>query len=259
MGSRSKIEWTDSTWNPVSGCTQISEGCRFCYAKRTATRFAGSDFYPDGFKVTLHPDQLDKPIRWRKPRKVFVVSQGDLFHEDVPTDFIRRVLEVIGQADQHLFMILTKRPRRMREILTSTPVSSCSSWPIPHLWCGVTVENQKEDWRIEELIRTPATRRFISYEPALGPLNIGLAGTCPKDWNLGYTAIYDHIHWVIAGCESGRESRNAPDDWFRNVRDECVSTGVPFFLKQMKYGRRLEKMPQLDGKVWNQTPEDDRC
>ena len=235
MGDRSSIEWTDATWNPVTGCSKVSPGCQHCYAERLAHRLKamGVPTYRNAFDVTLHPHVLERPLHWRRPRRVFVNSMSDLFHEEVPEDFIRSVFSVMARAPQHVFQILTKRADRLLEVASSL------SWP-SNVWQGVSVENAAYTWRIDRLRRVPATVRFLSIEPLLGPI---------PDLPL------DGISWVIVGGESGYGHRTADPDWVRIIRDQCVTAHVPFFFKQWggrtpKAGGRL-----LDGKVWDQMPD----
>jgi protein gp37 len=262
-----KIEWTDETWNPVTGCTKVSQGCKNCYAERTATRLAGRVGYPPAphqFDVTLHHDRLNIPLRWRKPRRIFVNSMSDLFHPNVPCGFIDAVLEVIAACPQHTFQVLTKRPELIEEKLyrfcKENPARELGGGDyLPNLQIGVSVENQETaNERIPWLLKTLAAVRFVSYEPALGPVdffkangNVSGVNAAPKFSWIANTGI----DWVIAGCESGLGARPAQDDWFRSVRDQCLSANVPFFLKQMQgFNGAIVKMPELDGQVWAQYP-----
>lgn len=235
MGAVSKIEWTDSTWSPVTGCTKVSEGCDHCYAETIAHRFAGTKAYPNGFDVTLRPERLDQPLRWKRPRKVFVNSMSDLFHKDVPDDYIARVFAVMALAPQHTFQVLTKRPGRMRSLLSSEQFESavflategrfegCFPWPLPNVWLGTSVENQKwADVRIPLLLDTPAAIRFLSCEPLLGPIDLFA-------WNIDRGMRVD---WVIVGGESGPHARPMHPDWARQLRDDCLTAGIPFHFKQ---------------------------
>ena len=212
MGSGSSIEWTNATWNPVTGCTKISPGCKHCYAERMAKRLQamGQANYANGFELTLQKHMLEVPLRWRKPRLVFVNSMSDLFHKDVPTRFIKQVFETMEQASQHTFQVLTKRADRLREIASELP------WP-ENVWMGVSVENADYLHRIDDLRAVPASVRFLSLEPLLGPLT-GI--------NL------DGIGWAIVGGESGPGARTIDPDWVREIREACVLEGVPFFFKQ---------------------------
>ena len=237
---RSKIEWTDATWNPVTGCTQISPGCAHCYAKTFAERFRGVPGHPYelGFDPQLRPKRLDQPLRWTKPRTIFVNSMSDLFHEDVPDSYIHEVFEVMQAADQHRYQVLTKRAERLAALAPSLP------WP-DHIWMGVSVENQRWTSRIAPLRGTPAAIKFLSCEPLLGPLELDLNG----------------IDWVIAGGESGPGARPMRPDWVRRIRDQCLASGTPFFFKQWgahdRQGRRVGKKRAghfLDRRKWNGMP-----
>lgn len=252
MAKYSRIEWTDATWSPVTGCAPISEGCQNCYARRMANRLRGRCGYPkdEPFKVTLHPERLEEPFGWRKPRLVFVCSMSDLFHEDVPDEFICRVFAAIALTPlKHTFLILTKRPQRMHEFILGLPqrdhtfrlwVAAGGEWPLSNLWLGVTAENQaRADERIPILLQIPAAVRFVSVEPMLGPVD--LERWLPIEWSeVGETWIeafpgkhcYDtRLHWVICGGETGPGARPMHPDWARSLRDQCQATGVPFFLK----------------------------
>ena len=284
MSLSTGIEWTDATWNPVRGCSRVSEGCRNCYAERIAARNLPGMRSPtnplatfaiqtsDGprwtGKVELIEEKLTEPLHWKKPRRVFVNSMSDLFHESLPDEAIDRVFAVMALCPQHTFQVLTKRPERMRqwcerlqkmaddwaphtvaktftasdvlnfrwmhETFGRGPAFPNTSWPLPNLWLGVSVENQETaDSRIPELLRTPAALRFISYEPALGPLGDNLWWLWPK-------RCVTRIDWVIAGSESGPGSRPDHPDWFRSVRDQCQAAGVPFFMKQItEHGHKV--------------------
>ena len=214
MSDRSGIGWTESTWNPVTGCTKVSPGCDHCYAETLAERFRGvaGNYFAGGFDLQLRPDKLDLPLRWRKPRKVFVNSMSDLFHDDVPDEYIRQVFDVMAEAGQHLFQLLTKRHGRMRSYLSKRE-------PLPNVWVGVSVEDQHwADIRIPVLRDTPAAVRWLSAEPLLG--SIDLCG------------LLDGIGWVVVGGESGRGARRMAPEWARSLRDQCAEAGVPFFMKQ---------------------------
>ena len=240
MSDNSHIEWTDATWNPVTGCTKVSPGCDHCYAERVTERFHGKGSFA---KVTLHPGRLDQPLRWRRPRRVFVNSMSDLFHQDVPDELIVKAFAVMTLAPQHTFQVLTKRHGRMRSLLSGDfsgqitrtllddpqfarlgrwPVPSGGvSWPLPNVWLGVSVENQQwADIRIPELLHTPAAVRFLSCEPLLGPVNI------PSQ------SFLRRLDWVIVGGESGPNARPMHPQWARDLRDQCQAAGVPFFFKQ---------------------------
>lgn len=251
-----KIQWTQRVWNPVTGCTKTSPGCSRCYAERMAHRLAGRYGYPEApnqFNVTLHPDKLNEPLTWRKPSMIFVDSMGDLFHKDVPNEFILRVLTVIALAQQHTFQILTKRPARMLDFIGSLEarleaglVFPAAPWPLPNLWLGISAENQAAaDERIPWLLQTPAAVRFVSVEPMLGRIDLteGLALRGPS------------LDWVICGCESGPKARETELDWVRTLAEQCSNAKVPFFLKQLKRNGKLLKSPKLDGMQWLQFPE----
>lgn len=230
-----KIEWADETWNPVTGCNSVSEGCEKCYARRMARRLKamGTPGYEDGFAIRCHPDRLEKPLHWRDPRRIFVCSMGDLFHADVPFEFVKRVIDIARVCTRHTFYLLTKRAPRMRVFALEHK--------LPHnVWCGVTVETAWCRERIDYLRATPAHVKFLSLEPLLSPLGkiVGL-----RD-----------LHWVIAGCETGSGARRTEIEWIREIKDQCVEAGVPFFLKQMVIGGVLEKLPELDGQIWTQRP-----
>jgi protein gp37 len=218
MGDQSAIEWIDATWNPVTGCTKISAGCKHCYAERLAGRLQamGNPRYHDGFKLTIHPDQLTLPLRWRDPRRIFVNSMSDLFHEDVPEEFIRRAFEIMAQAHWHVFQVLTKRAKRLAQLAPRL------HWP-SNVWQGVSVENARYTSRVGDLLKVPAAVRFLSVEPLLGPIpDLQLKG----------------IAWVIVGGESGPGHRPVLPEWVRPVRDQCAHAGVAFFFKQWVGGRR---------------------
>jgi protein gp37 len=238
MSDKSKIEWTDATWNPVTGCTKISPGCKNCYMFREYRKLAnrGVPGYAGGVpdQVRLWPDRLNQPHHWRKPRRVFVCSMADLFHEAVGEIFLARVWGVMEAAWWHIFQVLTKRPDRMLDWTESV------SGAVSNIWLGVSVEDQKTaDERIPLLLRTPAAVRFVSYEPALGRVDLARIIPCGYycDESVGHVdhgpnGNLGHIDWVIAGGESGPNSRPSHPDWFRSVRDQCQAEGVPFFFKQ---------------------------
>jgi protein gp37 len=255
----SPIEWTDATWNPTTGCTKVSPGCANCYIVRTpAFRIKGREFVKGATDLRLHEDRLDQPLRWRKPRRIFVNSLSDLFHEDVPDAFIDRVFAVMGLAYQHTLQVLTKRAERMLAYVTAYEISG-ETWdffnsprvefPPKNVWLGVSVENQHfADERIPLLLQTPAAVRFISAEPLLGATNLAewLFGDC-QDCGTAAAACdglrrvhraccpdcrHRRLDWVIAGGESGPGARPMHPDWARSIRDQCVAAGVPFFFKQ---------------------------
>ena len=234
MAFDSAIEWTESTWNPVTGCTKISPGCAHCYAERMARRLKamGQPNYARGFNVTLHEAALELPSRWRKPQMIFVNSMSDLFHEDVPTEFILRVFEIMNQADQHVYQALTKRSERLLELNLLLPWAE-------NVWMGVTVENDAYTSRIDDLRQTGATTKFLSLEPLLGPL---------PDLNL------DGIDWVIVGGESGPGARPMDPSWVVDIRDQCQKAAVPFFFKQWGGVNKKRAGRALDGRTWDAMP-----
>ncbi len=236
MGSKTGIQWTESTWNPLTGCTQISPGCANCYAKTLSKRLhaMGNPRYSNEFQVTLHPDLLNLPLKWKAPRKVFVNSMSDLFHEDVPLDYIKQVFEIMNKANHHNFQVLTKRHERLGEIATNADVTWTSN-----IWQGVSIENNRFARRADYLRLVPATVRFLSCEPLLSPL---------PDLNL------EGIHWVIAGGESGIKHRPVNLNDLRQVRDLCAAANVPFFLKQIGGIRPTSGGKILDGQEWLQMP-----
>ena len=234
MAIGSKIEWTDATWNPVTGCNKVSPGCKFCYAERLSHRLkaTGMAKYRNGFDVTLHPDTLEIPLHWRKPRTIFVNSMSDLFHDDVPDEFVHDVFDVMERGDWHRYQVLTKRPERVASLNSELP------WP-EQVWLGVSVESKGYVHRIDVLRETDAAVKFLSLEPLLGSL---------PELNL------DGIDWVIVGGESGPGARRMDGDWARDIRDQCLAAGVPFHFKQWggvfkkKYGR------VLDDRTWDEMP-----
>ena len=235
MAQSSAIEWTEATWNPVTGCTKISPGCKFCYAERMAKRLRamGTHRYRAGFKLTLQPDVLDAPLKWRKPRVIFVNSMSDLFHEAVPDEFVRRVFEVMERAERHTFQVLTKRPERVAALRDALP------WP-PNVWIGTSVESADYQWRSTTLAEvTAAAVRFLSVEPLLGPVP---------------TLPLDGIDWVIVGGESGPGARPMNVDWVEAVRDRCSEQEVPFFFKQWGGVNKKRAGRELDGRTWDQMP-----
>ncbi len=234
MNPSTGIEWTEATWNPVRGCTKVSPGCKHCYEETFAERWRGIPGHPyeQGFDLRLVPEKLEEPLRWKRPRLIFVNSMSDLFHEEVPLDYIARVFDAMRRSSWHTFQVLTKRADRLAEIASDLP------WP-GNVWQGVSVENQKYLGRIEKLRTVPATVRFLSLEPLLGPL---------PDLPL------DGISWVIVGGESGRGHRPMDPEWVRDIRTQCVRAGIPFFFKQ--WGGRNSKSggKDLDGRIWSQMP-----
>jgi protein gp37 len=283
VSDNTAIEWTDATWNPVTGCTKVSPGCDHCYAETFAERFRGTPghYFERGFDVQLRPDKLDQPLRWRRPRRIFVNSMSDLFHDDVPDEFIARVFAVMALAGQHTFQVLTKRHGRMRSLLNSDDfldlfgealytvehptgeetAEPISTWPLPNVWLGVSVENQQwADIRIPALLDTPATVRFLSCEPLLGPVDL-------SQWCYVSDSA-SVLDWVIVGGESGRGARPMHADWARPLRDQCQTAGVPFLFKQWgehltvrtpsgEHQERVGKKAagrELDGRTWDEFP-----
>ena len=236
MAQGSGIEWTESTWNPVTGCTKISPGCKHCYAKRMAERLRamGQSNYVNGFELTLQPHMLEMPLRWKKPQTIFVNSMSDLFHEDVPIGYIRKVFDVMARANWHRFQVLTKRASRLAEL------SSRLVWA-PNIWMGVSVENAKYAYRIDELRSAGSSVKFLSLEPLLGPLSdLDLHG----------------IDWVIVGGESGPGARLVNPGWVTDLRDQCERANVPFFFKQWGGTNKKRTGRLLDGRTWDQMPAD---
>jgi protein gp37 len=231
----SAIEWTEATWNPVTGCSQVSPGCAHCYAKTFAERWRNTPGHPyeQGFDLRLWPERLEVPLRWRRPRAIFVNSMSDLFHEDIPLDFIHQVFATMRAADWHTFQILTKRADRMAELADQL------DWA-PNVWMGVSVENRRFVHRADALRTVPAAVRFISAEPLLGPLD---------DLEL------HEIDWLIAGGESGPRHRRIDPAWVRDLRDRCADDGVAFFFKQWGGTRPKSGGRELDGLHWDQLPE----
>jgi protein gp37 len=235
VATKSSIEWTESTWNPLTGCTKVSPGCKHCYAERMAKRLhaMGQPNYANGFKLTLHPQALEIPLGWKKPQMIFVNSMSDLFHKDVPVDFIQQVFDVMRRADWHTFQVLTKRTERLLEIDPQI------DWP-SNVWMGVSVENQDYKYRIDLLRQTHAKIKFLSLEPLLGPLpRLNLKG----------------INWVIVGGESGPGARPVLEEWVIDIRDQCKAKRVPFFFKQWGGVQKKRAGRLLQGETWSQMPE----
>lgn len=230
--NRTGIEWTEYTWNPVTGCSSVSEGCKNCYARRMAKRLAGRHGYPESpheFDVTLHPGRLGQPLKWKKQRMIFVCSMSDLFHEDVPDEFIIEVFVKMGEAQQHVYQVLTKRPERMLEFVVR---STWGASPLRNVWLGVTAENQKAaDERIPILLQTPAAVRFISAEPLLGEICLdGYLGDLIQLSDFD-NHVGDGLNLVIVGGETGHGARPMHPDWARELRDQCQVANIPFFFK----------------------------
>lgn len=234
MAQLSSIEWTDATWNPVTGCTKVSPGCKHCYAERMAKRLQsmGQPRYRDGFKLTLQPDVVEQPLAWKKPRLVFVNSMSDLFHDEVPLSYLEKVFQVMAEARWHVFQVLTKRSERLAEIANRL------DWP-SNVWMGVSVESEDYTYRIDDLSGIPAAVRFLSVEPLLGPIN---------------RLSLRNIDWVIVGGESGPHARPINPSWVRSIRNDCVSAGVPFFFKQWGGTRKSTTGRVLDGRTWDELP-----
>lgn len=240
MAEKSSIEWTDATWNPVTGCTKISPGCDHCYAERFAERWRGTLGHPfeDGFDLTLRPDRIDQPLKWRRPRMIFVNSMSDLFHKKIPKEFVDRVFYSMEQADWHTFQVLTKRSSIMRSYLNNRYKDK----NVPsHMWFGVSVEDGLRKSRIKHLQDSIAKVRFLSIEPLIGSVGeIDLSG----------------IHWVIVGGESGPGFRPVQAEWIREIREQCIDQQTPFFFKQWGGIRPKSGGRVLDGKKWDELPED---
>lgn len=234
MATNSHIEWTDATWNPVTGCTKISPGCKNCYAERLAKRLKamGQANYRNGFRLTLQPQMLDLPLHWKTPKRIFVNSMSDLFHENVPTSYIKNVFEVMGRAHWHQYQILTKRSERARGL------NSVLKWA-PQIWMGVSVETEEFTYRIDDLRKTDAHVKFLSLEPLLGPLG---------KLNLR------NIDWVIVGGESGPNARPVDPAWVTDLRDQCLRAEVPFFFKQWGGVQKKRSGRRLDGRTWDEMP-----
>lgn len=234
MAIKSPIEWTESTWNPLTGCSKVSDGCKNCYAERLSKRLKamGQPNYQNEFQLTLHEDSLALPLHWKKPQMIFVNSMSDLFHEDVPLDFIQKVFDIMRQATWHTFQILTKRSERLIEL------DNQINWP-QNVWMGVSVENNNYTFRIDHLRQTHAKTKFLSLEPLLGPLS---------EMNL------ENIDWVVVGGESGPSSRPIDITWVREIRDQCQSEKVPFFFKQWGGTNKKKAGRELDGRTWNEMP-----
>ncbi|MDA1049482.1 MAG: phage Gp37/Gp68 family protein [Planctomycetota bacterium] len=239
MMSKSSIEWTESTWNPLTGCTKISPGCKHCYAERMAARLKamGNANYTNGFELTLQPHMLEKPLEWKKPQVIFVNSMSDLFHKDVPVEYILAVFDVMRRAYWHRFQVLTKRADILEQL------SPLIDWP-ENVWMGVSVENQHYTFRVDHLRRTGAFIKFLSLEPLIGPIeDIDLTG----------------IDWAIIGGESGPGSRPMKKEWVLTLRDQCVREKVPFFFKQWGGVNKKKTGRELDGRTWDEMPTVDQA
>ena len=250
MGQKSGIEWTDATWNPVTGCTRVTDGCDNCYAAVLANRLLKATYLArdpqvdsdttrrDPFAVRLWPERLNEPLRWREPRQIFVNSMSDLFHKDIPDPYVRRVFEVMQEGRWHVYQVLTKRPSRARRFVEQNQDLFAGGILPSHIWIGTSVENQEVAYRVKQLRAIPARVRFLSCEPLIGPLEFDPAG----------------IHWVIVGGESGLNRRPMKPEWVRAIREQCLQSGVPFFFKQ--WGGRTPKAGgrELDGLEWDEMP-----
>jgi len=234
VAAQSKIEWTEASWNPLTGCTKISPGCKNCYAERMAKRLRamGNPNYANGFELTFHEHVIGLPLTWKKPQIVFVNSMSDLFHESVPIEFIQKVFSVMAIAKQHTFQVLTKRSARLAEL------SPVLQWP-SNVWMGVSVENEDYSYRIKNLSKTPAAVKFVSMEPLIGPAE---------------NADFSLIDWVIVGGESGPGSRPMREEWVTALRDKCADKNVPFFFKQWGGVNKKKAGRLLEGRLWNQFP-----
>lgn len=234
MATNSAIEWTESTWNPLTGCTKISPGCKNCYAERMALRLKsmGQPNYANGFKLSLHENSLELPLQWKKPQIIFVNSMSDLFHKEVPFDFVKKVFDVMRRASWHQFQVLTKRSERL------VALSPKLEWA-PNIWMGVSVELEKYSFRIDHLRQTDAIVKFLSLEPLLGPIPI---------LNL------ENINWVIVGGESGPRARPVDRDWVIDIRNQCRRAEVPFFFKQWGGFNKKKNGRMLEGRTWDEIP-----
>lgn len=234
MADNSSIEWTEATWNPVTGCSKISPGCAHCYAERMAKRLKGmgNSNYANGFELTLQPHMLQRPLEWKSPKRIFVNSMSDLFHKDVPTEYIEQVFSIMREAHWHQFQVLTKRSARLERLSPSL------DWP-PNVWMGVSVESKEYAFRIDHLRNTSAAVKFLSLEPLLGPLDeLNLSG----------------IDWAIVGGESGPGARPCLRSWVVSIRKQCKAARVPFFFKQWGGFNKKKSGRQLDGRTWDEFP-----
>lgn len=232
--AQTKIEWSESTWNPITGCTKISPGCKHCYAERMALRLQamGQENYANGFELTLQEHMLERPLQWKKPQLIFVNSMSDLFHKDVPLDYTQRIFDVMRRAHWHTFQVLTKRSQQLFDLHQEI------EWP-DNVWMGVSVENQKYAYRIDHLRQTGAKIKFLSLEPLIGPL---------PELNL------KNIDWAIVGGESGPGARPIKLEWVLEIRDQCVAAKVPFFFKQWGGVNKKKNGRLLQGRTWDQLP-----
>ena len=234
MATKSSIEWTESTWNPITGCTKISPGCKHCYAERMAKRLKamGSPNYADGFKLTLHEHVLELPLTWKKPQTIFVNSMSDLFHKNVPLEFIQKVFDVMNKTPWHTYQVLTKRSDRLKELNKEL------IWG-KNIWMGVSVENQDYTYRIDDLRNTNAYIKFLSIEPLIGPVR---------------RLKLNKIKWVIVGGESGPKARPMKEEWVLDIKDQCTEAEVPFFFKQWGGKNKKKAGRLLEGRTWDMLP-----
>lgn len=286
MSATSTIEWTTSTWNPITGCVKVSAGCDHCYAETFAERFRDvpGHYFQNGFDVQVRPDKLRLPLTWKAPRRVFVNSMSDLFLDQIPTEYIARVFAVMAATPQHTYQVLTKRPGRMKSLIgdprydgghalleAATDEETAQAlydapWPLPNVWLGVSAEDQHwAEVRIKPLLATAAAVRFVSAEPLLGPIDLRnlkarngalvdcLSGDVKDDRGV-YAACPGSVSWVIAGAESGRGARPMNEEWVRSLRDQCRGSAA-FFYKQRLIGGKKDPTPELDGRTWTQMPD----
>jgi len=241
------IDWADKVFNPITGCSHSgSPGCDNCYAKRMAQRLKGRYGYPedDPFRVTFHSDRLNEPLHWKKPSRIFVCSMGDIAHENVSWTWFEEIMGTISDCHQHLFLLLTKRPERLKKLLGGF-------WPFHNFWIGVSVENQKTaDERIPILLQIPAAKRFVSVEPMLGAVDLSGWLFIDEEGN----SIEPPIHWIICGGETGPHARPLHPDWAMSLKDQCVAAGIPFFFKSWGTANGKRKTHILDGRQWNEIP-----
>lgn len=259
MGDNTGIEWADATWNPATGCTHVSAGCDHCYAERLAERLQhmGVAGYENGFTYTEHPERLFMPTRWKRPRRIFVNSMSDLFHEHATYDFVRDVFATMYNTDQHTYQVLTKRPQKAASWIRRM-LGDIHAVRLPaHIWIGTSVENEAATFRIPALLTIPARVRFLSCEPLLGPLDLTpyVFENTAKDDPYYWTPDGHGVDWVITGAESGPGARPMDEDWVRGIRDACMGWGVPLFYKQAATsGGKKIPTPMLDGRQWTAMP-----
>ena len=242
MADNSPIEWTDATWNPVTGCDKVSPGCDHCYAERVSERFRGTPGHPfeNGFDLTLRPERMDQPSKWRRPRMIFVNSMSDLFHKEIPGAFLDAVFDEMLREDRHVYQVLTKRSSLMRDHVNRSPRWRDGREVPPHIWLGVSIENADNLVRLRHLKETRAATRFVSFEPLIGPVGeVDLSG----------------VSWVVAGGESGPGHRPIEPEWVLEIRDQCVEQGVAFFFKQWGGPRPKSNGNLLEGREWREWPD----